>query len=312
MQTTCSTFDIHAHTHMSIHHPFIETFGIVEEMNLTIKMPSNILPSAGTIFVRYTKPPKDITIKTHDFILIFLHGEKYNSHTWSELGTLYELAQKGYICVAIDIPYYGNSKADKVSPKSESPVDNEWLIFVIKYLLNPPSSPFNIITDDNVKNDIYKTLHLKQNKVLHVKQKMQDILQGRSTSGIEYRKFILVTPSMSGKYSMPMLAGDDKDEQAEKLLPFSMVGCVTVAPVHTEQISVENFKKVSIPVEIVYGELDKGLGLQSQNRLKNIPQHKIDVIDGGKHACYLDNRQLFHQIIVQYLNEYFSGKSKGV
>ena len=61
---------------------------------------------------------------------------------------------------------------------------------------------------------------------------------------------------------------------------------------------------VSVPTLIVYGELDKGLGERGARLLSNIPHSKTVVIPGGKHPCYLDNPDLFHSSILQFMHQY--------
>ncbi len=50
--------------------------------------------------------------------VLLLHGARFDSRTWLELGTLELLAKNGYRAVAIDLPGFGQSKQITVAPES--------------------------------------------------------------------------------------------------------------------------------------------------------------------------------------------------
>ena len=49
--------------------------------------------------------------------VLLLHGMKFDSHTWEQLGTLSYLAERGMRVVAIDAPGFGKSEASDVKPE---------------------------------------------------------------------------------------------------------------------------------------------------------------------------------------------------
>ena len=46
--------------------------------------------------------------------VLLLHGARFTSETWREIGTIAELADAGHHVVAFDLPGYGNSEASKI------------------------------------------------------------------------------------------------------------------------------------------------------------------------------------------------------
>ena len=74
------------------------------------------------------------------------------------------------------------------------------------------------------------------------------------------RRIILVSPSMSGAYSLPFLFERQK----------SVAGFVPIAPVATSSFSTDDYKTLSVPTMIVYGDRDRRLGLTSRRQLSKI------------------------------------------
>ena len=85
-------------------------------------------------------------------------------------------------------------------------------------------------------------------------------LQKIKTVIFQSRKIILVSPSMSGLYSLPFLFSRQK----------SIAGFVPIAPVGTGSFSTEDYENVDVPTLIVYGDRDRRLGLTSRRQLSKI------------------------------------------
>ncbi|XP_020384643.1 protein ABHD14B isoform X1 [Rhincodon typus] len=109
--------------------------------------------------------------------------------------------------------------------------------------------------------------------------------------GLELNSVVIISPSLSGMYSLPFLFGH-----------CDMVrGFIPVAPICTEKFSAEQYSSVQTPTLIVYGQEDKSMGETSFNHLRNLANHKVHVMTGAQHACYLDNPEEWHRTVLEFL-----------
>lgn len=105
---------------------------------------------------------------------------------------------------------------------------------------------------------------------------------------------VIVSPSMSGKFSLPLLMSN----------PGKMCGYVPVAPVFTDKYGDERYGSVSVPTLIVMGELDTTLGAQSKAKLSQIPTaSKAQIIPKARHPCYLDDPDRWHTMLYNFLRQ---------
>lgn len=102
----------------------------------------------------------------------------------------------------------------------------------------------------------------------------------------------LVSPSLSGKYSLPLLT-----EYSSKLSSF-----VPIAPVFYEGFSASNLP--SIPTLVVWGGEDKPGEERSKILLNSMEGSQAFKIEGAEHACYLEkqNAVVFNAALVKFLN----------
>ncbi|NXC44760.1 ABHEB protein, partial [Penelope pileata] len=104
---------------------------------------------------------------------------------------------------------------------------------------------------------------------------------------------VLVSPSLSGMYALPLVL------QRGHLLR----GYVPVAPICTERFTAEQYAQVKTPTLIVYGDQDAELGQLSLSNLRHIAGHRVLVLQGAGHACYLDQPEEWHRGLLAFLQQ---------
>ncbi|EGD80763.1 hypothetical protein PTSG_01352 [Salpingoeca rosetta] len=108
-------------------------------------------------------------------------------------------------------------------------------------------------------------------------------------------KPVIVSPSMSGSFSIPLLmSGQDV-----------MSGFVPVAPVGVEKYEPSDYAKVQTPALIIYGEKDSG-GSTRSRILANMPNSNTFMIPNGSHPCYLDDPGRFERALLNFLLRVFT------
>ncbi|XP_016352221.1 protein ABHD14B [Sinocyclocheilus anshuiensis] len=102
---------------------------------------------------------------------------------------------------------------------------------------------------------------------------------------------VIISPSLSGMYSLPFLF--QHSEQVKAYIP--------VAPICTEKFTAEQYSSVQTPALIVYGDQDIQLGEASLSNLRHLPNHKVVVMKGAGHPCYLDDPETWHKAVLDFL-----------
>ncbi len=102
---------------------------------------------------------------------------------------------------------------------------------------------------------------------------------------------VLVSPSMSGGYSMPLVA-----RQPEKL-----GGVVAVAPVGIARYEPE-LAGNQLPTLAVWGGDDRIVPLDQAERLvRAMPKARLVVLENAGHACYLQATAEFHRHLTHFV-----------
>ncbi|NWU28327.1 ABHEA protein, partial [Mystacornis crossleyi] len=104
---------------------------------------------------------------------------------------------------------------------------------------------------------------------------------------------VLISPSMSGRFALPfLLAHGDR-----------LAGFVPIAPVGTKDYTAEQYRGVQTPTLILYGDRDTRLAPQALQNLQHLPEHRVAVLPGAGHACYLDKPEDFHRALLGFLRQ---------
>jgi pimeloyl-ACP methyl ester carboxylesterase len=102
---------------------------------------------------------------------------------------------------------------------------------------------------------------------------------------------VIVSPSMSGGYSLPFLARH----------PERVAGYVAVAPVAIERWERE-LVGLEVPALLLWGENDRIVPhAQAELLAKRLAGAEQAVLAGAGHACYMDQPERFHALLAGFL-----------
>lgn len=107
------------------------------------------------------------------------------------------------------------------------------------------------------------------------------------------RRAVVVSPSRSGRFSLPLLASNSP----------LLAGFVAVAPVAIR----ENFSRlttVTVPTLVIWGEKDRVVPLsQADILVERIVGARKVIIPEAKHPCYLDDPERFNREVVSFVRD---------
>jgi len=171
-------------------------------------------------------------------VVVLLHGARFSSATWKEIGTLEALESAGCHTIAIDLPGYGQSEAGSMSPE-------KWM--------------------------------------------------GKFFDQLKLEHPILLAASMSGGYALPFVTAQ----------PGHIAGFVAVAPVGIPAYR-KHLDAITAPVLAVWGEHDNLIPISDAELLVNsVKQGELIVIEGGTHAPYMSEPELFNQKLLEFAGTCF-------
>lgn len=114
------------------------------------------------------------------------------------------------------------------------------------------------------------------------------LLSFMETLGLQ--KPIVVSPSMSGNYSLPLVV-----HHGEKLRGF-----VAVAPVGISSFQ-KQLKGIDVPTLAIWGSNDRIVPVaQADLLVKLMPNAQKIILNNAGHACYLRDTDEFHQNLLQF------------
>ncbi|MEQ8996324.1 MAG: alpha/beta hydrolase [Coleofasciculus sp. B1-GNL1-01] len=104
-------------------------------------------------------------------------------------------------------------------------------------------------------------------------------------------KPILVSPSMSGNYSLPFLGKH----------PDMLKGFVAVAPVGISRLS-SQLQRIELPILAIWGSNDNIVPVaQADKLLQAIPTGKKVILAEAGHACYMNKTDEFHHHLLEFI-----------
>lgn len=112
---------------------------------------------------------------------------------------------------------------------------------------------------------------------------------------LNLNKLVIVSPSSSGRYTLPYLFQDGKSSHERA------VGFVPIAPGGTQDFR-DQYPQSKIQTLIVYGTQDPE-GPTTLEDLKLLPNSEILPIEGAGHPCYLEQPEVFHEALIAFLKK---------
>ncbi|VXD25797.1 conserved hypothetical protein [Planktothrix serta PCC 8927] len=110
--------------------------------------------------------------------------------------------------------------------------------------------------------------------------------------GLNLSNCVLVSPSMSGNYSLPFIA-----QHSDRLRGF-----VAVAPVKIPQMA-EHLQGISLPTLAMWGSDDKIVSLDHAELLQQFMLNvQTIILEQAGHACYMKATQKFHTHFIDFVN----------
>lgn len=105
---------------------------------------------------------------------------------------------------------------------------------------------------------------------------------------------VIVSPSESGRYSLPYIAA------LRKLKAVS--GFVSIAVEGTDRVPAKDFKHFP-PTLILRCSKDTSLGVTSSNALQlSVPDTTVKIIEGKGRACYIKKAKEFHELLLNFVD----------
>lgn len=107
--------------------------------------------------------------------------------------------------------------------------------------------------------------------------------------GLKLNKPVIVSPSMSGGFSLPYLFKDPENVLSRAR------GFIPVAPVGTDHYTKEQYSAMKIPTLIICGDKDTRIGPVSVKNLQQLPNSELKMYKDSGHPAYLNRPEDFHK-----------------
>ena len=114
--------------------------------------------------------------------------------------------------------------------------------------------------------------------------------------GMDMECPVLVSPSISGQYSIPFLLKHNRNIH-QRIRAF-----ISIAPANTEQLLVDKrTKDILIPSFTLYGSKDETDGGSAARNMVEIPNQMAYRISEAGHACYVNESDQWHLLLYNLL-----------
>ncbi|XP_072026053.1 putative protein-lysine deacylase ABHD14B isoform X1 [Amphiura filiformis] len=123
-------------------------------------------------------------------------------------------------------------------------------------------------------------------------QFMLDLLK---VLGLDIDKPIIVSPSMSGGFALPLLFQH----------PEAFKGYIPVAPVGVGKFNDDEYKNNKVFTCSIVGDKDPSLGAAATAKFSQMPNGETHTLEDAGHPCYLDQPQEFHNIMYAFAKKVF-------
>ena len=116
---------------------------------------------------------------------------------------------------------------------------------------------------------------------------------GRLLDAMKIDGPVIVSPSMSGRYSLPLVTDRPK----------RVAGFVAVAPIgilaHQDKLS-----RITVPTLAIWGRNDRTVPIaQADLLVREVPNARKVVVPNAGHALYMDDADAFHKQLLAFLAE---------
>ncbi|CAI7774501.1 unnamed protein product [Closterium sp. NIES-54] len=112
---------------------------------------------------------------------------------------------------------------------------------------------------------------------------------------------VLVSPSLSGRYSLPFVAQQSQQKPGRQALGGRKLGgYVPVAPVMVDSYS-DKLAGSQVPALVVNGERDHPD--RAQHLASLFVNHKLVIFKGAGHACYMEQPDYFNSLVGQFVQQ---------
>ena len=103
-------------------------------------------------------------------------------------------------------------------------------------------------------------------------------------------RFLMVSPSMSGGFSLPLVAR----------YPERVAGYIPIAPVGING-HLEALMRVDVPTLVMWGEDDQVIPVSQASILAQALNGETLILTGARHAWYLDRPEEFHRMLLNFV-----------